>query len=140
MRTREIVITRWWPLLLMAYLALFAGCPSSSVKLTDAEVTQKLVGKWRETGDTGGVVTNVFTPNGKYICEGVEPRPGGETKLAITATWKVTGGMLIYTIEQSQPRYYKPGETLEEKVVSIDERQFKYRDVNGKIQTMDRLP
>ena len=117
------------------------GTPAAPrpLQLTDAEVTQKLVGKWQESRDTGGIVTNEFTSDGKYVCNGVD-RAGGERKLFITATWKVAGGKLTYTMESSEPAYYKPGETLEEQVLSIDEHAFKYRDVDGKIQSMKRLP
>jgi uncharacterized protein (TIGR03066 family) len=130
--------------ILLFWLAMVClGCGPSSPpppKISDAEASERLVGKWKETGDTGGIVTNEFTKDGKYRSEGVEKRPQGETKFVITATWKISGGVLTYTIESSKPKLYEPGETLEEKVLSIDEREFMYRDVNGKVQTMVRLP
>ena len=123
--------------LAMACLGCWPSSPPPP-KLTDAEISEKLVGRWQEAGDTGGIVTNEFTTDGKYRSEGVEKGPRGETKFVITATWKISGGVLTYTIESSKPKFYEPGETLEEKVLSIDEREFKYRDVNGKVQTMVR--
>ncbi|MFN0017272.1 MAG: hypothetical protein ACKVP0_03370 [Pirellulaceae bacterium] len=129
-----------WLATLLASVCL--GCGGSTrplpPTLTDAQITERLVGKWQETGDAGGLVSNEFTKEGKYRSEGVEKRPHGETKFVITASWKVAGGMLTYTIESSKPAFFKPGETLEEKVLSIDGREFKYRDVNGKVQTMER--
>jgi hypothetical protein len=125
---------------LLACLGCGAASPPPPLKFTDAEVSEKLAGKWQETGDSGGIVTNEFTKDGNYRSEGVEKRPQGETKFVISATWKVEGGMLTYTIESSKPKFYEAGDTLEEKVLAIDEREFKYRDVNGKVQTMVRLP
>ncbi len=141
--TTKCLRVRWAGVALVAF---FCGCGTATpppLTLTDAEVSQKLVGKWKEEGTDGGVttiVTNEFTADGKYVCNGTMRRPGGDTKLAITSTWQVTGGVLVYTIETSQPSWYKKGEQMKDKVLAIDEREFKYRDEEGDIQVMTRLP
>jgi uncharacterized protein (TIGR03066 family) len=125
-------------------LTFLAGCGTARPPLahTDAEVSQKLVGKWNEESTAEGIttiMTHEFTQDGKYACSGKMRRPGGESDLAMSGTWQVTGGVLVYTLQTSQPAYYKPGEQVKDQVLSIDDQEFIYKDEDGEESTMTRL-
>jgi len=124
----------------------FAGCEIPLAvpqpKPTDAEIRQRLVGKWNEVTSGGGVksqTVNEFTTEGRFKTEGTMTIDGAESPQAYTGTWTVSGGVLTYTIQTSQPDVFEPGETVQDEVLGIDDREFRYRNPDGELVTMTRL-
>ncbi len=131
------------PFCMPLILVLASGCvpgglPVPATKLTDAEITQHLVGKWNEP--VGGKdFIHEFEQDGTYKGAGATDPSLGTTSISFTGTWAVTDGVLIYTIQTSQPRVYDPGERINDRVLSVTDTEFKYQGEDGTQRSMTRV-
>jgi hypothetical protein len=126
------------PLLVFASGCVPGGLPLPATKLTDAEITQRLVGKWNEPS-SGKDFIHEFGQDGTYKGAGVTDPGVGATSGSFTGTWAVTDGVLIYTIQTSDPPIYDPGERINDRVLSLTETEFKYQGEDGKQRSMTRV-
>jgi hypothetical protein len=122
-------------------LAFAAGCgiqfPTPAPTITDSEITKLIVGKWNEPV-RGQDFFHEFGQDGSYT-GAAAPGPDGTSSLSFGGTWSVSGGVLIYTIQTSQPPTYDPGTQVSDRVLSITESEFRYADADGSESMMTRV-
>jgi hypothetical protein len=122
-------------------LAFTAGCglplPTPAPTLSDTEIKKLLVGKWNEP-IRGEDFFHEFGQDGSY--KGAEaPGPDGTSSMSFAGTWSVSGGVLIYTIQTSQPPAYERGTQVKDRVLSLTQTEFRYADADGSESTMTRV-
>jgi hypothetical protein len=128
-----------------AFLVACAGCgsqPKPTIDLPDEEIARRLMGSWRERHALQGVETDArvrFKADGHYTFEGTQKHEGKVTPLSITATWRVTSGVLEYTIVSCEPPLLSKGKVIRDRVLAIDEREFLWQDEEGNELTLTRL-
>lgn len=122
-------------------LAFTAGCglplSTPAPTLSDPEISKLLVGKWNEP-IRGKEFVHEFGQDGSYK-GAAAPGPDGTSSMSFAGTWSVSGGVLIYTIQSSQPPTYDPGTQIKDRVVSLTETEFRYADADGSESTMTRV-
>jgi hypothetical protein len=103
-------------------------------KLTDAEITKLLVGKWYEERKEEGreiKATNTFRQDGTFSAEINVKLPDQTFKVSVTGTWKVMNGVLIETIETSDPPVIKKGQVSKDQVLSFTDKEYRYKSEFG---------
>lgn len=114
-------------------------------KQTDEEITKLLIGKWViDEGDgkkepkVKGVVH--YKKDGTVEAEGTVEFGDNSLKISITGTWKVSEGVVTETVTKTNvPDVIKEGLVSKDKVISIDDKTYKYKDDAGKEKTHKRM-
>jgi hypothetical protein len=104
-------------------------------KLSDAEITKLIVGKWseeiKEENVTGKGIT-IYKKDGTFSADGMLMAKGKTITIKGTGTWKVSDGVLIETIETVDPPVKKKGDMTKDKVLSITAKMMKVRTESGR--------
>jgi hypothetical protein len=119
----------------------FAGCGEPAMTLTDAQINERLAGKWKQVITRGAAeshATHVFEKDGVYKCETINAHTK-RLEMTITGRWQVTDGVLVYTIETCTPNVFEAGEQVKDTVRSLTASTFKYESEDGEESTMTRL-
>jgi len=110
------------------------GHEDKANKQTDEEITKLLVGKW--TVDEGDGVkepkikgTMNYKKDGTVDAEATIDAGKQTFKISLSGTWKVKEGVLISTVTKTNaPELIKEGHVSKDTVVSIDDKEFKYKE------------
>ena len=120
---------------IFAFSVLLVGC-SKEQPLTDAEISNKIVGVWRvnETAPSGvsssGTVS-VFK-DGSVTCGVKYVRGTRDLLMSYTASWQVENGYLIEAIKTtSNSNLLAVGFVTRDKVLSLDDRKFIFETESG---------
>ena len=113
-------------------------------KQTDEEITKLLVGKWIVDEGDGqkepkikGVVQ--YKKDGTVEAEATVEINNNTIKVAISGTWKVADGVVTETVTKSNvPDLIKEGLVSKDKVISVDDKEYKYKDDSGKEKSHKR--
>jgi hypothetical protein len=112
-------------------------------KLTDEQITKLLLGKWAIEEDEMGVKvkgTQNYMKEGKFEAEATIEAGKQTFKLTLSGTWKVKDGSVIETItKSSNPDAIPEGKESKDKVISIDDKTYKFKDEKDKERTVKRL-
>jgi hypothetical protein len=131
----------------IAALALAVGCglqltpTMESVDLPDDEIARRLVGTWSMQQSLDGVSAQGsarFDSDGNYTWEGTMTQEGTTTPISMTATWRINGGVMEYTVTSCEPDSLEPGETFRDRVLSIEGQEFRWKDEDGEVFSMFR--
>jgi hypothetical protein len=124
-------------------LSTNANVREDAKKQTDAEITKLLVGKWAVEVDEMGVKvkgTQEYTKDGKFAAEATIEAGKNTIKLTVSGTWVVKDGMVIETVKKSnQPMIVPEGKESKDKVISIDDKVYKFKDEMDKERTVKRI-
>ena len=106
-------------------------------KLTDAEISKLLVGKWtvEDSNDKGLKIklTVKYAKDGTFETEATLTAGEKSLNLMLSGTWKVTDGMIIATVTKTgAPDLFKEGHVSKDQVLAIDEKTIKYKTEKGK--------
>jgi hypothetical protein len=111
-------------------------------RVDDDQIRQKVVGTWMlDYHATNGAVikrTSTIKPDGSVTATGTIALGQKETKFDYEASWRVSGGLLIETVTQSESEMTKPGTVSFDKVISIDDVKCVYRTMVGETITCTR--
>jgi hypothetical protein len=118
MKIRHLVIAA-----IIAATALFTACERGLP--SDAELTARLVGKWRETrqfdNERHEQVMHL-NGDGSFVITGVKTESGVVTNFRLRGQWRVQNGYFWYeTLSSEPPEVYPPGEEYKDRIVSISE-------------------
>ena len=132
---------RWvFGVLLLAVSGAMATEPGqgdSSTKMTDDKISQLLVGKWtvNDKNDKGRKVegTLCYKIDGTFEAGATISEGDKSLKFTLSGTWKVSEGVLIDTVTKtSVPSWIEEGHVSKDRVISINENEFKYqREIGG---------
>lgn len=109
-------------------------------KMTDAEMTTLIVGKWYDERYENGAAwwqTDTFQKDGTFSSDRYVKRKGVTGQMSVTGTWRVIDGVLIETIETCDP--HKNGDVSKDQVLSINEKEFRIKPATGKAIVKTRL-
>ena len=120
---------------IFAFSLLLIGC-SQKQPLTDAEISNKIVGVWKvnETAPSGvsssGTVS-VFK-DGSVTCDVKYVRGPRDLLMNYTASWQVENGFLIEAIKTtSNSNLLAVGFVTRDKVLSLDDQKFVFETETG---------
>jgi hypothetical protein len=113
-------------------------------KQTDEEINKLLVGKWIVDEGDGqkepkikGVVQ--YKKDGTVEAEATVEIKNETVKVVISGTWKVADGVVTETVTKSNvPELIKEGLVTKDKVISVDDKEYKYKDDMGKEKSHKR--
>jgi hypothetical protein len=114
-------------------------------KLTDAEISKLLVGKWsiEEGGDKGPKIkgTENYKKDGIVEAEAtVDDGKNAPLKISLSGTWKVMDGVIVTKVTKSNvPDLIPEGHVSKDTVISIDDKEIKYKSEGGQEKTHKRL-
>ena len=120
--------------------SMLLGCEGSQIPensgVSDLNIAKSLVGAWAGEEGGGGKVKAVT----QYKSDGTfEDTAGG--KASASGTWKVEEGTLFETVEKGgQSRSAKRGQVRKATVVSIDDKELKYKTEKGEEGVRSRVP
>jgi hypothetical protein len=108
-------------------------------KQTDAEISKLLIGKWAaEEPKIKGV--NHYKKDGTLDVTGTLTLGDQSLKIVISATWKVSDGMIIATVTKTNvPELIKEGHVSKDQVISIDEKLLKFKTERGDEKVRKRV-
>jgi hypothetical protein len=123
---------------------LASGRVDPPKKQTDAEISKFLVGKWvvDEGGDKGPKIkgTEHYKKDGTIEAEATIDDGNTPLKITVSGTWKVMDGAVIATVTKSSaPDLIKVGLVSKDQVISIDDKEYKYKSEGGQEKTQKRL-
>jgi len=139
---------RTWGAVALAVSAL-CGCTASGTQensgYNDVQIAKALVGAWSgEVEDNGAKVKAVtrYKSDGTFEGEAATPQAGEKSpKGTTTGTWMVENGVLIETVEKSKgSRTAKRGQVRKSQVLSIDDKELKYKTEKGQEGVRNRIP
>jgi hypothetical protein len=121
-----------------------AGREDPPKKLTDAEISKLLVGKWavEEGAEKGPKIkgANHYKKDGTIEAEATIEAGGETLKVTLSGTWKVMDGLIIATVTKtSAPELIKEGHVSKDQVISIDDKMLRYKTERGKESTRKRV-
>lgn len=113
-------------------------------KLTDAEISKLLIGKWVvEDGTEKGPRikgTNHYKEDGVLDTEATIEANGKTIKVTLSGNWKVKDGIIVATVTKtSTPELIKEGHVSKDQVISIDDKMLKYKSEKGKESVRKRV-
>src|SRR5262249_5798815 len=104
-------------------------------KQTDEEIVKLLVGKWSAEGTNDKGVkykgTNHYKKDGTVTAQGTIEIADKSIEILVSGTWKVDKGVLIETVEKSEPPILKKGQVSKDLVLSIDDKVLKLKTEKG---------
>ena len=110
-------------------------------ELTDARIKERLIGKWY--GEEGGGKvkgTTEYKNDGTFEGEASLEVGDQKLKIEVSGKWKVSEGHIVATVESSNPPgAIPPGRTTKDQVLSIDEKELKYKTEKGKVSVRKRV-
>jgi hypothetical protein len=127
-----------WFAVLILFSSAMLSCSTSARqdipnRLSDAEISKALVGKWsEEITEDGGKLTGTihYMEDGTLKGEFTMVAGGLSRDVTFSGTWKVSDGVLITTnTKTSAPDVLKVG-VSKDPVLSIDEEVFRYKDMD----------
>lgn len=120
---------------IFALSLLLIGC-SQKQPLTDAEISNKIVGVWKvnetaPSGVTSSGTVSVFK-DGSVTCDVKYVRGTRDLLMSYTASWRVENGFLIEAIKTtSNSNLLAVGFVTRDKVLSLDEQTFVFETETG---------
>ena len=123
-------------------LLLLLGC-SHGKSLTDADITDKLVGDWKvdgvlPTGVTASGTVSILR-DGSLKCDTKFVRETRTLDMSYTGTWQVDKGLLIETIKTtSNSNLLAVGFVTRDKIIHLDDRKLVFEMESGNIITRER--
>lgn len=112
---------------------------------SDAYYRKTLVGTWKITikRDDGIEINTVdtFLANGNIIQKGIMKTPGGIIiNVEAKCTWEIRNGIVFSILKSISPEGLIPlGSTFQDKIISMDANEFKYKNEDGKIYTYKKI-
>jgi len=114
-------------------------------KQTDEDINKLLVGKWIiDEGDgekepkIKGSVT--YKKDNKVELEATLDFGKDSLKIFLEGTWKVKDGVIIATVTKtSHPELIKEGHVSKDKLISVTDKELKYKDEMGKEKLHKRM-
>jgi hypothetical protein len=134
-------------------VAFLAACTFTSLvsageepkKLTDEEITKRIVGKWAVDEGDGKAEpkikgTMTYKKDGKVDAEATIEVGKNSVKVSLSGTWKVSDGVITSTVTKTNvPDLIKEGFVSKDKVISINDKEYKYKDEKDNEKTQKRV-
>lgn len=111
-------------------------------KLTDAEISKRLVGRWkdeRKVNDLELKGLDEFKKDGTFKSQGTFTKGDRSLKVTVTGTWKIKDGVLVEVIETCDPPALKKGQESKDQVLSISDKEVKLKNEGGEEYVKVRL-
>jgi hypothetical protein len=111
-------------------------------KLSDAEITKLVVGKWYEERKGEGMElkgTTTYRKDGTFSGEATLKLRDESHKVSVTGTWKVADGSLIETVEACDPPILKKGHVSTDQVLAVTAKALKLKEKSGKEMIKTRI-
>jgi hypothetical protein len=132
--------------LLLIGLTNIVSAQETQKPLTDAEMTQKLVGTWKANSKSpSGILsangTYTIFSDGRFETTGTIVNNAGTkvTSLTFKGEWQVQAGVYIETVRKTSNSALMPvGRVSRHKIIQVDEKQWIYIH-KGKTVTQERL-
>jgi hypothetical protein len=107
-------------------------------KQSDEEIGKLLVGKWivdEGDGKTEPKIKGIlnYKKDGTVDVDATLDFGKESLKISVSGTWKVKDGIIVATVTKtSHPELIKEGLVSKDKVISVTEKELKYKDEMGK--------
>jgi hypothetical protein len=143
MRVRVVGIT--FLFVAMAFTGWVSARAEPPKKPTDSEITKLIVGKWAvdEGGDNEPKIkgTMHYKKDGTVEANAtIEIGKNPPLKVTVSGTWKAMDGVIVATVTKTNvPDLIKEGFVSKDTVISIDDKEFKYKSEQGKERTEKRI-
>jgi hypothetical protein len=110
----------------IAVVALAAACTEEN--LSDADLRERLIGKWGETREIGDEVHKQvirLNPDGSFAVSGTITKQDAKMNFAFAGSWAVTDGHFWYKTMSSEPKdFYPSGEEHKDKILSVTSHEW----------------
>ena len=131
-------------ILAVVFPLLIAGCGRAK-PLTDADISDKIVGNWKTDGvlPTGVTASGTVSihRDGSLTCNTKFVRESRTLNMSYTGTWQVDKGCLIETIKTtSNSNLLAVGFVTRDKILQLDDRKLVFEMESGNIITRERSP
>jgi hypothetical protein len=128
-----------------AVMVFFAGGGLALATPADAEIVERLPGRWT-TAVGGGAEAEAngtirYDKAGLFMAEGsVKIGEGEKADVRLEGTWKVAGGCILHRVtKSSHPGLAPVGAELKEHVLAIDAKELRIKRGAGKERVRDRV-
>jgi hypothetical protein len=130
--------------LLMVTLLLGCNARRTSTGLNDARVSKLLTGRWTFglTNDEGMQLSGhvIYQTNGSAIWRGTMSKMSGNVEVfEFTGLWRVQDGFLCTRATGAAFPYIVPQQEFQDQLLAVSDTEFKYRTVDGFVDTRHRL-
>jgi hypothetical protein len=125
-------------------LLLLLGCGHAK-PLTDADITDRIVGSWKvdsvlPTGVTASGTVSIFR-DGSLTCNTEFVRETRTLNMSYTGTWRADKGLLIETIKTtSNSNLLAVGFVTRDKILQLDDKKLVFEMESGNTITRERSP
>jgi len=119
---------------------IFIASWLSAAPPPDSEAAKLLRGSWAVPVEQyGGVIKDggyTFQANGDFTSFTLLPGHRQDLRVDVEGRWSIKDGILIETItKSSQPDIVRPGLTTRDTLLSVTEKEYRFREEDGKIRS-----